>query len=63
MKKYKINLTTGKIHREQPTEQCNTDDGKRVKTVDQNYIDALTNPDWCGYCYSPKYARLRGEKP
>ena len=60
--KYNVNVKTGKVHKEVPTEFCLIDDANII-VVDQAYIDAVTEPNWCGYCYSPKYARLRGEKP
>jgi len=63
MKYYKQNLKSGKIHREQPTEQCNTDDASKLVKLTQDEVNKIIDPDFCGYCFSPKYARLRGEKP
>jgi uncharacterized protein YuzB (UPF0349 family) len=65
---HQLNVKSGKLHAGIPTEQCNFDDQnkKNFREVDEKEAKwLLENGDAtkCGFCYSPKYARLRGEKP
>jgi len=65
---HQYNIKSGKLHAGIPTEQCNYDDGtkknfREVTEAEGKAMLDIGEASKCGFCYSPKYARLRGEKP